>query len=153
MTGRNLISLQNCREFTNNVKEIASVVYQKQNGRKKDAVKNIALYMIELCIVLVWEKIPFPYVGTKEIECNTVLSKKRKRPAVYYFKVTDLCISLYAPVETHEKKISVETGVPKGKMIKEIIYDLNPFIVDISQGRRMIVVRVILILWKAKLRR
>ena len=64
------------------------------NGRKKYTAKKIALYMIELCIVLVREKISLLSVGTKEIECSTVLSKKRKRPAGYSFKAKELCISL-----------------------------------------------------------
>jgi len=40
-----------------------------------------------------------------------------------------MCISLFVPIETMQKKTAVKTGVPSGKTIKEVTYYLRPFII------------------------
>ena len=55
--------------------------------------------------------------------------KERVPPAPpFKSKANSICISLYAPIDIIEKKAGVTTGVPFGKTIKEIPYDLSGFI-------------------------
>ena len=53
---------------------------------------------------------------------------KRKTPLPFTFQENSLCILLHAPIETQEMKTSVVTGVPVGKLSKELMYDLGNFI-------------------------
>lgn len=57
------------------------------------------------------------------------VGQKRKSPELFVFQVHQLCISMFAQIETQQRKSSVGTGVPAGKTNKEIIYSLLPFII------------------------
>lgn len=49
-------------------------------------------------------------------------------PPPFAFKTTKLCISIYTPIETQQKKASVTISVPAGKTMKELSYYLGGFI-------------------------
>lgn len=58
-----------------------------------------------------------------------ISSQKRKAAqSSYEFPASKTCISLYAPIETHQKKNKITTGVPSGKTNKDVTYNLAPFI-------------------------
>ena len=148
LTVSKLVPLKCASDFERNVTSVAAVKY-RLGGRRK--VRKPAEYTIELCVVLVKEKVkrvrsigsaPASTVVCTNMGDGTVTAtslsgsgeglsslKRKAAPLPFTFKTTKLCISLYAPIETQQKVASVTTGVPSGKTNKEFTYDLSGFIV------------------------
>ena len=58
-----------------------------------------------------------------------ISSKKQKVSSPFVFQASKIGITLYAPIETIQKKKTVTIDVLSGKTNKELIFDLSPFII------------------------
>ena len=102
---------------------------------------KVVAYKLELCIVLVKEKVKSAPAST--IVCSAggtsvsldrsriggASSKRKAPPPPFTFPASSLLVSLYAPIETMVKRAVAKTGVPSGKTIKELRYNLSPYII------------------------
>ena len=99
---------------------------------------------VELCVVLIREKEKKDAPATSII-CNSSAAdgtiaisgsgsgtKRKAPPLPFTFQISKIGISLYTPIETHQKRDTVKTGAPSGKTVKGIIYDLTQFISNAS---------------------
>ena len=144
LTASKLLPIKSAHDFEKNVTSTAMVEYKL--GRSSRRIRKVYKYTIELCIVLIKERrskktgdrpSSIEY-GSLEVDTTaaTLLSMssggmhrlKRKAPLPFTFQAKSLCILLHAPIETQERKTSVVTGVPGGKLSKELMYDLGKFI-------------------------
>ena len=141
LTASKLIPIQSASEFQKHLEDVSDVVYEK--GGRRNRLQKVVAYKVELCVVLVREKEKKP---TRSIVCSssgadtTVVAsisgsggglsgmKRKMPPPPFTFPASHICISLFAPIETQQKKNAVTTGVPAGKVNKEITYDLRPLI-------------------------
>ena len=136
LTASKLIPIQSALEFERYV-ELKGKVQYRLAGRSSRKCRKPSEYTIELCIVLIKEKVKKPNAPASAIICATEGGtftsssggKRKSIPPPFSFKATAICISLYAPIETLEKKAGITTGPPSGKTIKEVNYDLSGHII------------------------
>ena len=143
LTASKLIPLKCPGDFDRNVTSVAVVKY-RLGGRRK--VRKSTEYFVELCVVLIKEKKKKKVAPVTSIVCNdgaadgTITtsgtsgggssSRKRKASSIpFTFQATQMSITLFAPIETTQKKSGITTGVPSGKTNKGLTYDLSPFII------------------------
>ena len=148
-TARHLVPIQSDSNFKDNVDNSGIEQYKKRTISRKGRVskassktkqKVLDYVLLELCIVLVKEKliapqvITLPLMRSSESISQTSLpltsNKKRKSPDPFVFKARKLSVTLHAPIETLDKNKSKVTCVPSGKTNKEFEYDLSNFILN-----------------------
>ena len=152
LTASKLVPIMSARDFERNITLAAAVKYRLGGNRRK--VRKPEEYTVELCIVLIRERVvvvrktkPKAAVApATSITCNSTTdgtiapsltgagstlsgSKRKVPPPPFTFQASSISISLFAPIETMQKKAAAKTGVPPGKTIKELTYELRPFII------------------------
>ena len=141
LTASKLVAIKSPHDFQENVELKAAVKYRLGGNRRK--VRKPAEYTLDLCVVLVKVKVKVRHAPARSIVCysgggsttiTTSLSgsggqKRKSPPPPFKFQASQVCITLFAPIETEQKKTGVRTGVPSGKTSKELIFDLRPYIV------------------------
>ena len=69
---------------------------------------------------------------------GTKTKKRKKNPPQHYtFPAKGISLSLFASIEKQVKRNSSVTGVPSGKIVSELSYDLSPYIIggkDVSDS-------------------
>ena len=155
ITAGRLIAIKSSSQFTKHVQDVAEVVLKRPESSrnvKKKKNQQTDHYVVELCVVIIKEKvkkvIPPPSItqrrpvasitttlteSDEESENTPAISsehpsKKRKINTPFTFKARSLSICLGAPIEQIHRKNTVETKIPSGKTTKDIVYDLEPFI-------------------------
>ena len=127
-------------EFESHIHDVAEVVYQRCGRRNR--LKRVNAYIVELCVVLIREKVKV-VAPARSVTCapvglfdrldamasTSVGGQKRKSPLPYTFPANKMSITLFGPIETQKRKNSVVTGVPSGKTNKDILFDLHPYII------------------------
>ena len=134
LTASKLVPVKSPNDFERNVILSAAVKYRR-GGRRK--VRKPDEYTLELCVVLIRERVvkiaeakSAGSAPATSIVCNSGASTKRKSPPPpFTFPASSLLVSLYAPIETMVKRTAAKTGVPSGKTIKELRYNLSPYII------------------------
>ena len=138
LTSRNLVAIELASEFQKHLENVSEVAYQRQG--RNNRLKKVDSYRVDLYVVLIQEKEKKAAPATM-IVCNsdgadgTIATsdsgggtKRKGAPLPFSFAASKIGISLYAPIETQQKRDTVNACVPSGKTIKEFIYDLTPFI-------------------------
>jgi len=138
LTARNLVAIESASEFQKHLENVSEVAYQRRG--RNNRLKKVDSYRVDLCVVLIREKEKKAAPATT-IVCNsngadgTIATsgsgggtKRKGAPLPFSFPASKIGISLYAPIETQQKRDTAKTGVPSGKTIKEFVYDLTPFI-------------------------
>ena len=144
ITASKLVPIKSASDFERNCDTSGQIEY-RLSGRSGRKMRKPSEYTIELCIVLIKERVKrtvsapasaivCPAEGELSLSLNSSSgrssgTKRKSAPPPFTFKATKLCISLYAPIETLEKKAGITTGVPSGKTMKEVSYDLSGNIV------------------------
>ena len=153
MTASQLVAIKSDDQFENHVREVAQVVLKRPtSSRKRNTEPRLDYYSLELCVVLVNEKIP-PQPATSSnpsptatitatsstsslvSDCVgregdtptinselTTTSRKRKNHEVFKFKARKLTINFQAPIETIKRKNEKITAPPNGRPSKDIQY-------------------------------
>ena len=148
LTASKLVPIKCPRDFEKNITLAAAVKYRLGGNRRK--VRKPEEYTLELCVVLIRERVvrkpKAAAAPATSITCNSVTdglltaslagagstltgSKRKAPPLPFTFQASSMSISLFAPIETMQKKAAAKTGVPPGKTIKELTYELRPFII------------------------
>ena len=127
VTASKLVPLQTPKEFEKHLREVSEVTYMRRGRR--NTLRKIRSYTVELCIVLIREKVD-KSLPAPAIECNnsgytqttsitsehsskdspTIVSKKKKRkepPQHFTFPARKLALSIFAPIERIIKKIQM----------------------------------------------
>ena len=123
VTASQLGLIQTACWFEKHVKEVADVVYRKKTRKQKNA--RIHHYNVQLCIIIVKQKVPKQKSAPSNIVISSLLStdsttpsieednagtssipniKKRKSRDVFKFKARSICIALHVSIQLFQKR-------------------------------------------------
>ena len=126
-------------EFYKHVKKVGFRLYEEASSmrtrNKKKTQGKLSGFNVALCVILLKERKPLVQVLSKSTTSSTSIdcsnNKKRKSADHFVFPARKFCIMLHSPLETIVKKPKGmaeairRTGLQKGKVVVEILYDLN----------------------------